>query len=185
MSQACRDLNELLPYVKELAQQLVAKCSQIGVPICITETYRSQERQNELYKQGRTTKGQIVTWTKNSKHITRRAFDFVPLKNGQADWNDLSKFKRVADIGKTLGLTWGGDWSTPDRPHFQYDGAIPEEAKKVEEVKVEQPVQPHYAEPAFDFLNANGVVVHEKNFDAPIKRGDIMILLARMKGYQG
>ncbi|MGE7841407.1 hypothetical protein ACQKNX_11485 [Lysinibacillus sp. NPDC093712] len=45
--------------------------------IFITETYRSQERQNYLYAQGRTRPGQIVTSTLNSNHKSRLACDIA------------------------------------------------------------------------------------------------------------
>jgi len=115
-------LNELTPETKALCELLIKKCKENGINIQITETYRSQERQNELHAQGRTTKGTIVTWTLNSQHTTRKAFDFVPIVNGVANWNDLGLFSKVGQIGKSIGLTWGGDWKTPDRPHFQYEG---------------------------------------------------------------
>jgi len=136
----CRDLNELTPETKYLANLLLRKCKEQGIGIQITETYRSQERQNELYAQGRTIQGKIVTWTLNSLHKTRKAFDFVPIVNGKANWNDLILFKRVGEIGKSIGLTWGGDWKTPDRPHFQYDGGT----IKMEDKKEFVPQQINY-----------------------------------------
>ncbi|MDP2396415.1 MAG: hypothetical protein Q8S84_08935 [bacterium] len=36
--------------------------------IFITESWRSQERQNYLYSLGRTIPGKTVTWTKDSEH---------------------------------------------------------------------------------------------------------------------
>jgi hypothetical protein len=183
---ATRDLNELEPYVKTLAEKLLQECRTNNIDIVITETYRSQERQLELYAQGRTTDGPVVTWTKNSKHKTRKAFDFVPLTNGKADWYDLSKFDKVGAIGKALGLTWGGDWKkTPDRPHFQFDGEVPLSANEIDCVTKKEFVtdinvahKKHWAEQYFTELNSKGLIIHEKRFDDKMTRGEVFKMIA-------
>jgi peptidoglycan L-alanyl-D-glutamate endopeptidase CwlK len=91
----------------------------------ITCTYRSPEEQLELYAQGRTKPGKIVTQLKSgSKHNKKpaEAFDIAfKDKNGKLDWSaDL--FKKFADIVKAADrdIRWGGDWqSFKDRPHFE------------------------------------------------------------------
>lgn len=173
MSHVCRDLNELLPYVKTLAEQLLQKCKEQNIPIIITETYRSQERQNELYAQGRTTPGQVVTWTKNSKHKTRRAFDFAKLINGQTSWDNCDGFfEKVGKIGKSIGLTWGGSWSnSKDLPHFQYDGEIPKD-NNLSPIKMEDDDMIRYAR-LIDIPNDNGFQdIIKVLMDAKIVNGD-------------
>ena len=113
---ACRDINELTPAAQRACRLFMKKCSDEGLKLFITETYRPQERQNELYKQGRTAPGQIVTWTLNSRHTSRRAWDVACLGKNLYDPEML---KKAGQIAKSLGITWGGDWSTPDRPHFE------------------------------------------------------------------
>lgn len=113
----------LKPKVRELAEKLVVECAKVGYTIQITQTFRTFEEQDALYAQGRTKPGNIVTNAKGgySLHNYRVAFDFVPIKNGQAMWNDLATFDAVGKIGVRLGLEWGGNWSSfIDRPHFQY-----------------------------------------------------------------
>ena len=70
-----KDIAELTPMAQRACRLFLLKCEGQGLKVRITETYRSQERQNELYAQGRTKPGQIVTWTKNSRHKSRRAWD--------------------------------------------------------------------------------------------------------------
>ena len=82
----------------------------------ITETYRPQERQEELYRQGRTAPGQVVTWTRHSRHTSRRAWDVACIGK---NLYDLDALKKAGQIAKSLGITWGGDWTAPDRPHFE------------------------------------------------------------------
>lgn len=86
--------------------------------IFITETYRSQARQNYLYAQGRTRPGKIVTWTLKSNHTSRLAWDIAvaPPK----PLYDVDTLTKVGAIARKLGITWGGDWARKiDRPHFE------------------------------------------------------------------
>jgi peptidoglycan L-alanyl-D-glutamate endopeptidase CwlK len=123
----CRDLNQLHPRVKPLAEKLLAETKAAGVNLLVTETYRTPERQAWLYAQGRTRPGQIVTNVKElGAHSFRVAFDIVPLTGkGAADWNNTAAFKLAGKIGQGIGLEWGGAWKSPvDMPHFQYLGGI-------------------------------------------------------------
>jgi len=115
----CRDLAELLPVAQTACRLLFQQCYKAGIKnIFITETYRSQERQNYLYAQGRTRPGQIVTWTLNSNHKTRLAWD-VAVGPPQTLY-DVVTLNRVGAIARKLGITWGGDWiGSIDRPHFE------------------------------------------------------------------
>jgi hypothetical protein len=95
-----------------------------GYEVVITEGYRSPERQNELYAQGRTAPGPRVTNARagQSNHQSAKAFDFTILKNGK-EVTDERVWRQVASIGKRLGFEWGGDWkSFKDLNHLQYMG---------------------------------------------------------------
>lgn len=116
----CRDLSELTATAQIACRLLFQECYKSGiVDIFITETYRSQARQNYLYEQGRTRPGQQVTWTRNSNHTSRRAWDIAvaPPRN----LYDISKLSKVGAIAKRLGIEWGGYWeaSKYDAPHFE------------------------------------------------------------------
>ena len=115
----CRDINELTTNAKLACQLLFQECYKSGiVDIFITETYRSQERQNYLYAQGRTRAGKIVTWTLESNHKPRRAWDIAvsPPKS----LYDNTTLNKVGVIAKKLGIVWGGTWTNNmDKPHFE------------------------------------------------------------------
>lgn len=139
----CKDLNELNPLVKQQAELFLKKCEEEGLKIKITETYRSQERQNYLYCQGRTVaqataKGisqtfakqycnpsaNQVTWTLKSNHTSRKAFDIC--QNIASDLYNTAVLKKAGQIAKTIGLDWGGDWtSSPDMPHIENQNLKP------------------------------------------------------------
>ncbi|MGE7910839.1 M15 family metallopeptidase [Lysinibacillus xylanilyticus] len=115
----CRDLAQLLPAAQLACRLLFQECYKAGIRnVFITETYRSQERQNYLYAQGRTRPGQVVTWTLKSNHSSRLAWDIAvgPPKT----LYDVTTLNKVGTIARKLGITWGGDWiGSIDRPHFE------------------------------------------------------------------
>ena len=96
-----------------------------GLPI-ITECYRSPERQDELYAQGRSKPGLVVTYKRGgeSNHNKRPtpALDVAfLLSDGEVSWSGLllSKFARLMKAADAR-VHWGGDWpGFKDRPHFE------------------------------------------------------------------
>lgn len=124
LEKADKKLQGVHPTVAAKARQLISQAYKEGIPIIITQGFRSVEEQNELYAQGRTKPGKIVTNARGgySYHNFGLAFDFAILNpDGSVNWNVDAKWKRVAQIGKSLGLEWGGDWKGfKDYPHFQY-----------------------------------------------------------------
>lgn len=126
-----RSLNDLHPKLRPLAELFVARCKAAGLDILITCTYRSAAEQNELYAQGRTKPGQIVTRAHGGQSAhnfeldskpAAKAFDIVPLVLGKPVWdNQHPAWKEAGEIGMALGLNWYGRPDAPFRefPHFQ------------------------------------------------------------------
>ena len=96
-----RNISDLHPVVADKCKKFIAACKKAGIDVLITSTYRDNEAQDEIYAQGRTKPGRIVTYAKggSSFHNYRLAFDFVPVVNGKANWNDARTFKRCHEIG--------------------------------------------------------------------------------------
>lgn len=119
-----RDITLCHPRLQELANQLVAEAAKQGLKVKIGECFRSVAEQDALYAQGRTTSGSIVTNAKGSSYSSMHqwgvAFDIIR-NDGKGAYNDSDGwFTKVAKIGKSLGLEWGGDWTSPvDKPHYQ------------------------------------------------------------------
>lgn len=123
--------HELHPELAAKRDRIIRRARQRGIDIVITAEYRTVEEQNELYAQGRTAEGPVVTTLQggDSYHNYGLAFDFAVLdENGNQHWdidqdsngNGKSDWEEVGQIGKDLGLEWGGDWEDfPDFPHFQ------------------------------------------------------------------
>lgn len=99
------------------------------VDFIVIEGVRTRARQQELWNQGRTTPGKIVTRTMKSKHLEGKAVDLLPVTG----WENLSSFKAVSkamfQAANELGvkITWGADWNgngiqekgEDDSPHFE------------------------------------------------------------------
>ena len=115
---ACRDISALSPVAQRACRAFLRECEKEGLPVLITETYRSQARQDYLYAQGRTRTGKVVTWTRTSRHTGRMAWDICKNVKGQ-EYTDAAFFAKCGAIAKRLGITWGGTWDTPDKPHFE------------------------------------------------------------------
>jgi peptidoglycan L-alanyl-D-glutamate endopeptidase CwlK len=121
---ACRDLDHLLPHVKELAEQWLQRIRADGVTMLVYCTYRSAEEQDALYAMGRTAPGAIVTNARGwqSLHQYGRAWDAVPLRNGKPLWRYAQTYwewQVAVKHADELGIEWGGHWRRPDYAHWQ------------------------------------------------------------------
>ncbi len=122
---------EALAIYKEICEELKGR-----VMCRFSFTYRSVKEQNDIYAQGRTKPGKIVTNAKggSSYHNYGLAIDIVLIldKNGDgkyetASWDTKldfdsdgkSDWQEVVAIFKSYGWEWGGDWKFVDAPHFQ------------------------------------------------------------------
>ena len=141
-----RDINELIPLAQKACRLFMAKCREAGLDVFITETYRPQSRQNELWEQGRTKPGKIVTDTMHSRHTSRRAWDIAC--NGPIMY-DIDTLNKAGAIARSLGITWGGDWIKPvDKPHFEIDinWQIPEEDEELTQEQFNKMMDTYLAE---------------------------------------
>ncbi len=122
-----RDIKDLHPHVAVLCESFIDACKAKGIDVIITSTYRDIESQNALYAQGRTKQGRKVTNARggDSYHNYRIAFDFCPIVNGKADWNNAATFTRCGEIAEGLGLEWAGRWkSFKELVHCQFTGGL-------------------------------------------------------------
>ncbi len=93
------------------------------IDFTIIETVRTNERQRELVRQGK-------SQTNKSRHLPSsnisgygEAVDIAPYP---IDWNDLNRFRKLSEHilkkAKQLNIpiTWGGNWKTlVDMPHYE------------------------------------------------------------------
>lgn len=119
-----RDISLLRDDVEANCRKWIELCKAEGLNVLVTSTVRDLEYQAQLYEQGRTRPGSIVT---NSKKPTFHwdkaglAFDFCKNVKGH-EYDDDAFFRKAAAIAKKMGFSWGGDWrSFVDKPHIQWD----------------------------------------------------------------
>ena len=99
--------------------------------IMIWEGHRSSMRQAELYAQGRTEPGAIVTNCDGVDRLSRHqsspsiAVDVVPFP---IDWDNEGRFHELAGwvqciaMGMGINVKWGGHWrSIKDLPHWEVE----------------------------------------------------------------
>jgi peptidoglycan LD-endopeptidase CwlK len=126
------------PVVKEKTREVIIGSFQKGVPILITSGFRSFAEQTAIFAKGRDKFGQVIRAKDvvsnarpgRSMHNYGLAADYVLLmpdgksiswstardgdRDGHRDWFE------VAEIAKSHGFEWGGDWDRfVDMPHIQ------------------------------------------------------------------
>ena len=107
------DLELLEPGMRDLVRQILRDAAALGIELMAFETYRSQERQQDLFNQHAT---QLPTV---GVHHYGLACDLVRVIGGAPSWKgDFTFLGRLAFQHK---LIWGGDWGTPKLPHKSYD----------------------------------------------------------------
>lgn len=118
------DPNGLLKGTHPALQERVAKVIELahakGLDIWVTQGMRSIAQQNELYKQGRTKPGNVVTWVRGggSYHNYGLAVDFA--FRGATPYSEKHDWAGLVACIKAAGLESGAGYG--DRPHANIKG---------------------------------------------------------------
>jgi peptidoglycan LD-endopeptidase CwlK len=115
--------------VKKSVLEVIRRAYKEGINAQISHGMRTYAQQNALYAQGRTKSGSKVTNARGgySNHNFGLAVDyFLTSEDGsKAIWTVNSDWKHVAAIAKSLGFSWGGDWTSfRDYPHLEMTGGL-------------------------------------------------------------
>lgn len=99
-------------------QILLRSCQKRGLSVMVFEGYRHPKRQDELFAKGGVTRARGG----RSWHNYGLAVDVVfKDASGNPSWNARHDWKALGRLGKSLGLTWGGDFtSIKDLAHFEW-----------------------------------------------------------------
>lgn len=125
-----KSIAKLHPQVRDKIRKFINDVyTKHQVQLVIVQDYRTYVQQDALYAKGRTASGSVVTNARGgqSNHNFALAVDVFPLwEDGKlhmdvkSDQKNIKILKKIAPIGKGIGLEWGGDWkSIIDNPHFQ------------------------------------------------------------------
>ena len=118
----------LHPRVRPYARTLIEKAATQGIIIKVTSAMRTYAEQDDIYAQGRTKPGKIVTNVKGgySNHNFGIAFDVTIFKGSddpekaKTPVYESPAYKAIGAMGTDIGLAWGGNWtSIKDEPHFE------------------------------------------------------------------
>ena len=144
MPLTARDESRLVGVEPHLAQIVRDAAAISKQPFMVIEGVRSAARQAQLYAQGRTAPGKIVTWVHVSNHQAKadgfgHAVDLGALEpNGQIDWNTSGDYDSIKDAmfaaaaKAGIKLRWGADWNEngvprehgeTDEDHFELEFA--------------------------------------------------------------
>jgi peptidoglycan L-alanyl-D-glutamate endopeptidase CwlK len=107
--------------IVELARQAKADHGIISI-IPAPSAFRTFAKQHELFQQGRTKPGKIVTNADQgeSYHNYGLATDLHSIIGGVPKTDDEEQALKRGPIGRKVGLEWGGDFTKfKDTPHFQ------------------------------------------------------------------
>jgi peptidoglycan L-alanyl-D-glutamate endopeptidase CwlK len=121
---SAKNIATLQPEVQELATKLIETAVAAGINAKVISGSRTYAEQNEIYAKGRTKPGRVVTKARGGQswHNFGIAFDIgIFSENGKEYYGESRDYKKVGEMGKALGLEWGGDWKFVDEPHFQYN----------------------------------------------------------------
>jgi hypothetical protein len=109
-----RDMRQLCPTAQESLKKVLAECVKRGIRIFLTQTYRTNAYQAQLYKEKN---GKGAAPPGKSMHEFRVAVDIAC--KGKDLYHEPT-LKAAASVFKAHGWTWGGDLSIDDKPHFQF-----------------------------------------------------------------
>lgn len=118
-------IDTLEPEFKLLVEELLVKTeAATNRKWGISDARRTLAQQRDIYAQGRTKPGKVVSNAKpgQSAHNFGYAVDLWPMKGEDFDWSAPAKtFKIMADIARSMGLTSGYYFkSIFDAPHVEH-----------------------------------------------------------------
>jgi peptidoglycan L-alanyl-D-glutamate endopeptidase CwlK len=149
-----RSIDALSLSFRPLAVEFLRRLSSLGVQYRVDETLRTADVQEAYWLQGRAPLAEVnaarkkaglyllteaesrvvVTWTRDSAHLRGEAIDVVPLLSREdgrffVPWEYAAYagiWLHLGELGRGLGLDWGGDWPPlidgvigKDPPHYQ------------------------------------------------------------------
>jgi len=107
------DASLLEPMTRQLVERLLDSANKMGVELMIYETYRSPDRQQELFNSGASKLRTVGV------HHYGLACDIVRLVGGEPCWK--GDFTFLGQLAQSCGLIWGGDWGAPHIKHSFID----------------------------------------------------------------
>lgn len=132
-------LTRVHPYLRDKVLLVLAALDGLGWPMTVVQAVRSDAQQAELFAQGRTKPGNVVTnidGVKNKSmhqlqttgfgHAVDCAFVDDPATTAVETFDEAQPWDLYGLMCEKYGLTWGGRWtSLKDRPHVELSLSSP------------------------------------------------------------
>lgn len=117
------NIHDLSPELLKIYQQWILECTGDGLGVKAIVTWRDPIDQNIAKAKGlsNAAAGQSPHNCCNADGSPNsKAFDFGVFEDGKyiTDGSD-PRYAQAGQIGKNLGLVWGGDWHHPDFDHLE------------------------------------------------------------------
>lgn len=126
------DLAPLAPFFREKLIAAMSEIASVYMPVAIFEGYRSPDRQDWLWEQGRSRPGKIITGAKawQSWHQYGLAADVVAKPKGKWTWDvDYGPIIEIMNKHGFANLKF-------EQCHFEITGGIPvRDARKIQKEK--------------------------------------------------
>ncbi len=114
------DIAALDPAFRDKLEKVMERMrAEFGHTVTVVETARSQSRQEQLYAQGRTAPGPVVTWTKQSRHTRGMAADLMV----DGAWENPEGYAHLATVAREEGLRTLGA-RDPGHVEMSGDGSV-------------------------------------------------------------
>jgi hypothetical protein len=107
------DPSLLEPGTRQLVERIISASQQMGIEVMIYETYRSQDRQQQLFNSGASKLRTVGV------HHYGLACDIVRSVGGEPCWK--GDFTFLGQLAQSCALIWGGDWGAPQIKHSFID----------------------------------------------------------------
>ena len=120
-SRSEKNIATLVPDAQVQAREFLKQVRAAGINARIIGGTRTFAEQDALFAQGRTVPGKVVTNARGgfSNHNFGIAWD-IGIFKGTSFLDESPQYDEAGQIGKDLGLEWGGEFSSIiDKPHFQ------------------------------------------------------------------
>lgn len=118
------DITHLCPKLLVLYREWLIRCHAANLAVKLTISYRSAEEQNIAKAHGKSNASAGESphnCVDSDGKPSSRAFDFACFDENAHYITDGTdpRYRQAGEIGKELGLAWGGDWNHPDWDHLE------------------------------------------------------------------
>lgn len=122
---ASTSIDDMTPDALRAAKRFLEAASENGIEVKVVSTLRSCSEQNDIYAQGRTKPGRVVSNAPGCRswHVFGRALDvLIANSDGTLQMDADPRYEVLGSIAEDMGFVWGGRWG--DSGHFEYHPGI-------------------------------------------------------------